>query len=135
MASNINSVVLTGNLTSAPEKRGAQGNVVTMRLAVNGRRKNGEVWEDDPNFFDVIAFGQQGELCCRFLGKGSAVAVAGRLDWNEWTNDAGERRQSVQVVAQTVQFLSSQGDSPNAPRVDAEDKPKFPAAAEEPIPF
>lgn len=62
MAQNINMVALTGNLTKDPESH-AVGNtsVVSLRLAVNGSKKNQQgVWEDKPNYFDVNVWGAQG---------------------------------------------------------------------------
>jgi single-strand DNA-binding protein len=111
MAVNINSVVLTGNLTADPAERG-NGSVCAMRIAVNGRRKVGDEWQDQVGYFDVVAFGAQGDNCSRFLRKGSAIAVSGRLDWSEWQTESGEKRQAVQVVAQQVQFLSPGTDGP-----------------------
>ena len=81
--------------------------VCKLRVAVNGRRKaaSGE-WEDKPCFFDVVAWGAQGQACAEHLAKGSAVAVDGRLDWREWRSDGGPRRETVEIVSDAVQFLS-----------------------------
>lgn len=108
MAQNINSVVLTGNLTKDPELRATTGgtDVATLRVAVNGRKKNGQgEWVDDPNFFDVTAFGGQARTCGEYLKKGSPIAVAGRLDWREWEAKDGSKRSAIQVIANDVQFL------------------------------
>jgi single-strand DNA-binding protein len=117
MAENINVVVLTGNLTQDPELRATDGgtSVCEMRLAVNTRRKNkaGE-WEDKPNFFNVVVFGGQGEACAEHLSKGRPVAIDGRLDWREWETEGGAKRQAVQVIANTVQFLGSAPDKESA---------------------
>ena len=104
--SNINVVAVSGNLTRDPELRETGGGtaVCSMRVACNGRRKDGDEWVDDPNFFDVTVWGKMGENCDRFLSKGSAVIVQGRLNWREWTNDAGDKRQAVEIVASGVQF-------------------------------
>jgi single-strand DNA-binding protein len=104
---NINRVILTGNLTRDPELKGA-GQVCALCLAVNTRRKSSDTgeWVDQPNYFDVSVFGAQGESCARYLSKGRAVAVDGRLRWREWTTQEGQKRQAVDVVAETVQFLS-----------------------------
>ena len=108
-ATNINRVVLTGNLTRDPELRStASGmSVCSLRIASNTRRKNqatGE-WEDKPNFFDVTVWGAKGENCARFLAKGRPVALDGRLEWREWQDQQGNNRQSVEIVADNVQFL------------------------------
>ena len=112
-ASNINRVVLTGNLTRDPELRSLPSgmSVCSLRIAVNTRRKgaSGE-WEDKPNYFDVTVWGAQGENCARYLSKGRPVAIDGRLEWREWETPEGQKRQAIDIVADTVQFLSSPRD-------------------------
>jgi single-strand DNA-binding protein len=118
-ASNVNVVVITGNLTKDPELRSTGGgtSVCEMRVAVNSRRKNGQTgqWEDKPNYFDVVVFGAQGENCANYLSRGRPLAVEGRLDWREWEAKDGGKRQAVQIVANSVQFLGSRdgGGPPN----------------------
>jgi single-strand DNA-binding protein len=110
-ASNINTVVITGNLTRDPELRHTGGgtSVCGMRVAVNSRRKDGSGnWIDKPNYFDVTVFGAQGENCANYLSKGRPVAIEGRLDWSEWeAKDGSGKRQKVEIIANTVQFLGS----------------------------
>ena len=113
--SNINRVIITGNLTRDPELRSlASGNsVCSLRVACNGRRRNPSTqeWEDQPNYFDVTVWGAQGENCSRYLSKGRPVAVDGRLQWREWTDKEGQKRQSVDIVADSVQFLGGRDDA------------------------
>jgi single-strand DNA-binding protein len=109
---NVNVVVITGNLTRDPELRSTGGgtSVCEMRVAVNTRRKNGQTgqWEDKPNYFDVVVFGAQGESCATYLSLGRPVAIEGRLEWREWeAKDGSGKRQAVQIIANTVQFLGS----------------------------
>jgi len=111
-ASNINVVVITGNLTQDPELRhlGSGTAVCELRVAVNSRRKDGSTgeWVDKPNYFNVTVWGAQGENCANYLSKGRPVAIEGRLDWREWeAKEGGGKRQAVQIVANSVQFLGS----------------------------
>lgn len=114
-ASNINRVIITGNLTADPELRATQSglNICRLRVAVNTRRKDGASgeWVDKPNYFDVTVFGAQGENAARYLAKGRGVAVDGRLEWREWTTNEGDKRQSVGIVADSVQFLGGRDDN------------------------
>lgn len=113
-ASNVNVVVITGNLTQDPELRHTGGGtaVCELRVAVNSRRKEGNDWVDKPNFFNVVVFGGQGENCATYLAKGRPVAIEGRLDWREWeAKDGSGKRQAVQIVANSVQFLGSRDGS------------------------
>jgi single-strand DNA-binding protein len=111
----VNVVVITGNLTRDPELRHTPGGtaVCDMRVAVNSRRKDGQSgeWVDKPNYFDVTVWGGQGENCATYLSKGRPVAVEGRLDWREWEARDGSKRQAVQIIANSVQFLGSRDGS------------------------
>ena len=107
-ATNINRVVLTGNLTRDPELRSLPSgmSVCSLRIASNTRRKDqsGE-WVDKPNYFSVTVWGAQGENCARFLSKGRPIALDGRLEWREWQGQDGAKRESIEIVADSVQFL------------------------------
>ena len=111
---NINRVVLVGNLTKDPELRHTPSgtSVCKLRLAVNSRQKDAATgeWGEKPNYFDVTVWGNQGENCAKFLSKGRPVGVDGRLDWREWEAQDGSKRQAVEIIADTVQFLGSRGD-------------------------
>jgi single-strand DNA-binding protein len=155
MAGNINRVIITGNLTKDPDSGSVPSSgtmVCTLRVACNGRRRNSEgQWEDAPNYFDVTVFGNQAENCVKYLRKGRPVAVDGRLRWREWETKEGQRRQSVDIVAESVQFLGGRDDAGNgngfsstarAPEgdvpIDSSDFETAPAAtavADDDIPF
>jgi single-strand DNA-binding protein len=114
-ATNINVVVLTGNLTRDPELRSLPSgmSVCKLRIASNTRRKgaSGE-WEDKANYFDVTVWGAQGENCARFLSKGRPIALNGRLEWREWeAQDGSGKRQSVEIIADSVQFLGGRDEA------------------------
>src|SRR5438105_13520477 len=111
---NINRVVLVGNLTRDPELRHTPSGmaVCSLRLAVNTRRKDqatGE-WTEKPNYFDITVWGNQGENCAQYLAKGRPVAIDGRLEWREWDAQDGTKRQAVEVIGDTVQFLGGRGE-------------------------
>jgi single-strand DNA-binding protein len=150
-ASNINRVIITGNLTSDPELRSlpSGSSVCKLRVACNTRRKDsasGE-WVDKPNYFDVTVWGAQGENCAKYLAKGRGVAIDGRLEWREWETQEGGKRQAVDIIADSVQFLGGGregggqegGFTPSADvPTDTSDFASAPAgqsAAEDDIPF
>lgn len=115
-ATNINRVVLTGNLTRDPELRSTSTgtSVCSLRIACNTRRKDGTGnWVDKPNYFDVTVWGAQGENCAQYLAKGRPVAVDGRLEWREWADPQGNKRQAVDIIADSVQFLGSREGGEN----------------------
>lgn len=141
-ATNINRAVLTGNLTRDPELRTTPSgtSVCSLRVACNTRRKDGSgEWVDKPNYFDVTVWGAQGENCATYLQKGRPVAVDGRLEWREWTAQDGSKRQAVEIVADSVQFLGSRDGGDNGGRfapasdvpADADDFEPAPAGVAE----
>jgi single-strand DNA-binding protein len=146
-ATNINRVTLTGNLTRDPELRSLQSgtSVCSLRIASNSRRKTADGWVDKPNYFSVTVWGAQGENCHRFLSKGRPVAIDGRLDWREWTGQDDIRRESIEIIADSVQFLGSAHDTTTEngtgrPPHDDDDEPRRIAVAgadddEDDIPF
>jgi single-strand DNA-binding protein len=110
---NINRVVLTGNLTRDPEVRSTNNGLAICKLgiAVNTRRRNNETgtWDEKANFFRVTVFGRQAESCGQYLKKGRPVAIDGRLEWSEYEVE-GQKRQSIDIIADTVQFLGGRDD-------------------------
>ena len=116
-ATNINRVVLTGNLTRDPELRSTPSGtpVCGLRVACNTRRKDASGnWVDKPNFFDVTVWGAQGENCANYLSKGRPIALDGRLEWREWeAKDGSGKRQSIDIIADSVQFLGSREGGEN----------------------
>jgi single-strand DNA-binding protein len=119
-ATNLNRVIITGNLTRDPELRSLPSgtSVCSLRVAVNTRRKDQSTgdWVDKANYFDVTVWGAQGENCAQYLAKGRPVAVDGRLEWREWEDKQGNKRQSVDIIADSVQFLGSREGSENGGR-------------------
>jgi single-strand DNA-binding protein len=105
---SINRVVLIGRLTKDPELHELPSgqSVCDLRIACNGIRRDADgEYRERPHFFDVGAFGGLAENVARYMHKGSLVAIDGRLDWREWETAEQQKRQTVRVVAENVQFL------------------------------
>jgi single-strand DNA-binding protein len=130
-ASNVNRVVMTGNLTADPELRSLPSgiSVCNLRIACNTRRKDASTgeWVDKPNYFNVTVWGAQGENAARYLSKGRPVAIDGRLEWREWEAQDGSKRQATEIVAESVQFLNpgQGGSTPAASNGDFVDESDF----------
>ncbi len=103
----MNSINLTARLTRDPELREAgNGNTVgSLRVAIQRPRKNGQ--DAGADYVDVTVFGPLAETCGRYLTKGRQVAIEGHLHHSEWDSENG-RRQKLEVVARSVEFLGSQ---------------------------
>jgi single-strand DNA-binding protein len=108
-----NRVLLIGRLTRDPELRSIPSGtaVCELRIATNSRHKDpdGE-WGERANFFDVSVFGARGETVATYMHRGSRVCVDGRLHWREWETSEEQKRQSVSIVADNVQFLDPVGE-------------------------
>jgi single-strand DNA-binding protein len=109
---DLNHVVLVGRLTRDAELKSiASGqSVCKFSIAVNRRRKNGDQWEDEVNYFDVVVWGRQGESLHHFLEKGKQVGVDGELKQDRWQQD-GQNRSKVEIVANYVQLLGGKSNS------------------------
>ena len=107
---DINRITLVGRLTRDAELRHTSGGlaICSMGLAINRRRKQGDEWIDEANFFDVVLFGRLGEAISRYLTKGRQVGVDGELRQNRWEKD-GQRRSKVEIIANNIQLIG--GDS------------------------
>jgi single-strand DNA-binding protein len=108
---DINHVVLTGRLTRDAEvKYTTEGQgVCRFSVAVNRRRKQGEQWVDEADFFDVLVWGRQGETLRQYLVKGKLVGIDGTLRQDRW-EQGGQSRSKVEVVATNLQLLGGRED-------------------------
>jgi single-strand DNA-binding protein len=124
-ASNVNVVVITGNLTQDPDLRetGAGTPVCELRVANNASIKKDGEWVSKPNFFQVNVWGGMAENCNKYLSKGSKVAINGRLEWQKWESEVdGEKKTNsrVVIVANQVEFLNTK---PKEDKSDGDDIP------------
>jgi len=109
---DINHVVLVGRLTRDAELKYTAGGqaVCKFSIAVNRRKKNGDQWEDEANFFDIVLWGKQGESLQNYLVKGKMIGVDGELRQDRWQQD-GQNRSKVEIIANYVQLLGGGGGS------------------------
>ena len=103
---DINHVVLVGRLTRDAELKYTTGGqaVCKFSIAINRRRKNGDQWEDEANYFEIVLWGRQGEALNQYLVKGKSVGVEGELRQDRWQQD-GQNRSKVEIVANNIQLL------------------------------
>ena len=116
---DINRVILVGRLTRDAELKYTNAGlpVCKFAIAINRRRKNGDQWVDEANFFDVVLMGRSGEAVHRYLTKGKQVGVEGELRQSRWEQD-GQSRSRVEIFCTNVQLLGGgsgrTGGSPEA---------------------
>jgi single-strand DNA-binding protein len=109
---DLNNVTLIGRLTRDAESKITAGGVAVSKfsIAVNRRKKNGDVWEDEANFFDIVLWGRSAESLTQYLLKGKQVGIAGELRQDRWQQD-GQNRSKVEIVASSVQLLGGGNNS------------------------
>ena len=102
----MNKTFLIGNLTKDVDLRTTQSgkSVASFTIAVNRRFKDKE-GEKQTDFFSIIAWGQLGEMCGKYLAKGRKVAVVGELPTRSYEKD-GVKRYITEIIADEVEFLS-----------------------------
>ncbi|MDR1177881.1 MAG: single-stranded DNA-binding protein [Spirochaetaceae bacterium] len=107
---DINRALLSGRLTRDAELKYTAGGqaVCKFSIAVNRRRKNGDQWVDEPNFFDVVLWGRQGEVLNQYLIKGKTITVDGELRQDRWEQE-GQNRSKIEIVANTIVLGGSPG--------------------------
>lgn len=105
---SLNKVLLIGNLTKDPELRYTpNGTAVTnLRIAVNRRFKDrtGEL-KEDTCFVTVTAWDKQAEICNQYLQKGRQIFVEGILQSRSWETTDKQKRSTIDVRAERIQFL------------------------------
>lgn len=108
----LNNVVIMGRLTRDPELRRTQsGTAVTSFTMAVDRDFKSQSGEKETDFIDVVAWRNTGEFAAKYLAKGRMAAVEGRIQARDWQDKDGNRRKSVEVVADNVYFAESKRDS------------------------
>lgn len=112
MSASYNRVVLVGNLTRDPELRYTPGGtaVTDVGMAINDRRKsaNGE-WVEETVYVDVTLWARLAEVASEYLNKGSSILIEGRLKFDTWETNDGQKRSKLRVVGERMQMLGGRG--------------------------
>jgi single-strand DNA-binding protein len=142
---SLNRVMMIGNLTRDPELRYIPSGsaVATFTVAMNRvyKLQSGEK-KEETSFVRVVVWGRMAETCSEYLKKGSSVFVEGRLQSRSWDGPDGQKRNTIEVIAQAVQFLGGRGTgsgSKDAPKeeigeIQLEEMPG-PEKGSEEVPF
>lgn len=112
---SLNKVFLIGNLTRDPELRYIPSGmaVATFTIAVNRvyKSQSGEK-KEQTTFVRVVVWGRRAEVSSEYLSKGSPVFVEGRLQSRNWESQDGQKRSTIEVIADNIQFLRGAGKTP-----------------------
>ena len=106
MAADINHVVLVGRLTRDAELKVTNSGLQICKFSIanNYRKKQGENWVEEANFFDCFMMGRRAEALHRYLTKGTQVGVEGALRFSRWETD-GQPRTKVEVMVNEIQLF------------------------------
>ncbi len=110
---SLNKVMLIGNVGQDPELRYTpDGNpVANFSIAVNRRRKIGDEYKDETEWFNIVCFSRTAENVNQYLTKGQKVYVEGRFQSSEYVGQDGNQRKSFEVIANDVTFLSTKSEA------------------------
>ncbi len=113
---DINRVFLVGRLTRDAELRFTTAGtpVGKFSIAVNRSKKNGDKWDEEVNYFDIVLWGKTAEALSKYLTKGKQVAVEGELRQSRWEQD-GQSRSRVEIHAGNIQLLGGTASSSGSP--------------------
>lgn len=106
----MNKVILVGRFTRDPDLRTTTTgkSVATFSLAVDRRYK--QEGQPTADFFNIVAWGRQAEVICRYLGKGRQIALSGHLQSRSYDGKDGVKRYVTEVVLEDFDFIGSKND-------------------------
>jgi single-strand DNA-binding protein len=136
----LNKVFLAGRLTQDPELRYTPSGVpvTTLRMAVNTTffSRDSEK-KEDVLYISVVVWRKRAESCVQYLRKGSPLVIEGRLQSRQWEAQDGQKRTTIEVQADRVQFLewSDEGGGKAARAPASEDSQEPPPPQDDDIPF
>ncbi|MDD6530560.1 MAG: single-stranded DNA-binding protein [Prevotella copri] len=109
----LNKTLIQGRLVADPEMRiiGEDVHVVTVRIAVDRDRVNKETGEREADFFDVVAWRGTCDFLVKYFAKGDPIVVDGRLQSRNWTDKDGNKRYTVEIIAENLYFGSAKKSS------------------------
>lgn len=115
----MNKVILIGNLTRDPDISQTSSGIAVAKMSIAVSRKfansNGE---RETDFFNVVAWRGLAENCGKFLSKGKKISVVGSLQSRSYEDSYGNKRQSTEIMAEEIDFLSPVGEAPQQQEQD-----------------
>ena len=134
MSRGLNKVMIIGHLGREPEMRYTPSGrpVTTFSVAVSrswntvdGERHSETEW------FNIVAWGNLAEICKQYLHKGQQVYIEGRLQTRHWEDKEGQKRTSVEVVANEMMMLGDRRDKNRSPETESEEIDQFDSTTDE----
>ena len=104
---DLNQFHLIGRLVRDVEIKSTPGGVTVAKITIANNqkiKKNGQ-WVDVASYFDIVLFGQNANNLAQYLIKGKQIAVSGALRQDRWTDNAGNNRTKISLIASQLQLL------------------------------
>ena len=110
----LNKIIIMGRLTRDPElRRTGSGTAVTSFSLACDRDFKSQSGDKETDFIDVVAWKNTAEFVSKYFTKGRMAVVEGRLQIRDWTDKAGNKRTTAEVVAENVYFADSKRSESN----------------------
>ncbi len=109
----LNTVVLMGRITAAPELKKTQSgiSVVSFSVAVDRNYRSGSDRQTD--FINIVAWRQTADFICNYFKKGQMIAIEGSIQTRSYEDKNGNKRTAFEVVASNVSFCGDKRDGGN----------------------
>ncbi len=107
MSLGINKVILIGHVGASPSTNLDQSKTIVsyFPLAIGSTYKKNDEWIPKTIWVDIKCFGKLAETALKTLTKGSQIFIEGKLNINEWTNDAGIKTKKIEIIALMIRYL------------------------------
>ncbi|MFA5850325.1 MAG: single-stranded DNA-binding protein [Bacteroidales bacterium] len=116
---SLNKVMLIGNVGKDPEIRHLENDSVVASIALatteRYKDKNGE-WQEQTEWHNIVCWRALAERVEKYVKKGTQLYVEGRIKTNNWVDKEGQKRYSVEILADSVQLLGKRQDSQQTPQ-------------------
>ena len=110
----LNKIIIMGRLTRDPElRRTGSGTAVTSFSLACDRDFKSQSGDKETDFIEVVAWKNTAEFVSKYFSKGRMAVVEGRLQIRDWTDKAGNKRTTAEVVADNVYFADSKRSESN----------------------
>ena len=107
----MNKVQLIGRLTKDPELRYTKNNIAVANYSIAVNDGYGE--KQQTQFINISTWGRSGEFVSKYFKKGQAIALVGRLRSNNYEDSNGNKRYTVEVITEDIEFVGSKNEKQN----------------------
>jgi len=119
----LNSIIITGNLTVDPTIRMLQGDKKVASFQIASSRPTKQQNKKQTLFIGVDAWDKLADIASSYLAKGDSVLVRGRLMFNQWQDESGNKKSNYKIIANDIQFINLRSQTAETPAAATSDIP------------